>query len=107
VGFLWLLGAIKGGVKHQSLNFYLYLMWWQLLFWLGAIKITQVYSYVTRRFLGSWSLGFLIPYHSCHSVSLMNGFWAKFIPKTLQWENDSIQGVTIQLLFKFQKYKYW
>jgi hypothetical protein len=26
VGFLWLLGAIKGGVKHQSLNFYLYLM---------------------------------------------------------------------------------
>jgi hypothetical protein len=36
----------KVGFKGQSLNFYLHLTWWRLLFLLGAIRITQVWIQV-------------------------------------------------------------
>jgi hypothetical protein len=38
-------------------------MWWQLLFWLGAIRITNCSANISR-FLVSRSLGVLIPYLS-------------------------------------------
>jgi hypothetical protein len=38
-----LLGAIKGWFEGQSLNFFLHLEWWQLLFWLKAVRITQLW----------------------------------------------------------------
>jgi hypothetical protein len=37
-----LLGAIKDWFKGQSLHFFLHFMWWWLLFWLGAMRITHV-----------------------------------------------------------------
>jgi hypothetical protein len=40
---LQLSGAIKGWFQGQSLNFFLHLMWWQLLLWLEAVRITQVW----------------------------------------------------------------
>jgi hypothetical protein len=43
MGLLWLLGGTKGWFNGQSSNeFYWHLMWWWLLFWLEAIRITQV-----------------------------------------------------------------
>jgi hypothetical protein len=40
---LQLLGAIKGLFEGQSLNFFLHLMLRKLLFWLEAVRITQVW----------------------------------------------------------------
>jgi hypothetical protein len=46
-----LLGAIKGWFECQSLNFFLHLMWWQL-FWLEAVRITQVWLQHLREVFG-------------------------------------------------------
>jgi hypothetical protein len=51
---LQLLGAIKGWFEGQSLNFFLHLVWWQLLFWLEAVRITQVWLQRPREVF--WSL---------------------------------------------------
>jgi hypothetical protein len=48
----------------HSLNFFLHLVWWRLLFWLEAVRVTQVWLWLIRLVLESWRLGFLLP--SCH-----------------------------------------
>jgi hypothetical protein len=63
---LQLLSAFKGWFVGQSLNFFLHLMWWWLLFWLEAVRITQVWLQLHREVLESWRLGFLLPYPSRH-----------------------------------------
>jgi hypothetical protein len=42
VKFLWLLWVQLKADLRVSLWIVSYLMWWQLLFWLEAIRITQV-----------------------------------------------------------------
>jgi hypothetical protein len=59
-----LLGVIKGWFVGQSLNFSLYLVWRQLLFWLEAVRVTQVWLQILRKILESQMLGFLLPYPS-------------------------------------------
>jgi hypothetical protein len=39
-----LLGAIKGSFVGQSLNFFLNLVWWWLLFWLESVSYPGVAS---------------------------------------------------------------
>jgi hypothetical protein len=74
---LQLLGAIKGSFVVQSLNFFLHLVW-QLLFWLEAVRVTQVWHQLLREVLESRRLGFLLTYPSHHprsfrlSISLFN-----------------------------------
>jgi hypothetical protein len=64
--WLQLLGAIKGWFVGLSLNFFLHLVWWRLLFWLEAVRITQVWLQLLREVLESPRLGFLLLYLSCH-----------------------------------------
>jgi hypothetical protein len=61
-----LLGAIKGWFVGQSLNFFLHVVWWKVLFWLEAVRITQVWFHCLRGILESRSLGFLVLFLSCH-----------------------------------------
>jgi hypothetical protein len=56
VSWSQLLGAIKGWFEGQSFNFFLHLMWWQLLFWLEAIRITQVWLQHVREVFGVMEL---------------------------------------------------
>jgi hypothetical protein len=62
----WLLGTIKGWFVGQSLNFFLHLVWWQLLFWLQEVRVTQVWLQLLREVLESHRLDFLLPYPSRH-----------------------------------------
>jgi hypothetical protein len=54
-----LLGAIKGWVLGQIWNFFLHLLWWQLLFWLEAVRIPQEWLQCLREVLESWRLVFI------------------------------------------------
>jgi hypothetical protein len=49
---LQLLGAIKGLFEGRSLNCFLHLVWWQLLFWLEAVRIIQVWLQYLREVFG-------------------------------------------------------
>jgi hypothetical protein len=49
---LQLLGAILWWFEGQSLNFFLHPMWWKLLFWLKAVRITQVWFQYLREVFG-------------------------------------------------------
>jgi hypothetical protein len=70
-GGFQLLGVIKDWFVGQSLNFFLHLVWWQLLFGLEAVIITQVWLQHLREVLESRSLGYLLPYPNClHGSSL-------------------------------------
>jgi hypothetical protein len=55
-----------------SLNFFLHLVWWQLLFWLEAVRVTQVWLQLLREVLESWRLGFQLLYPSCHLGFLLD-----------------------------------
>jgi hypothetical protein len=50
---LQLLAATKGWFEGQSLNFFLHLVWWQLLFCLEAVRFTQVWLQHLREVLES------------------------------------------------------
>jgi hypothetical protein len=61
-----LLDEIKGWLVGHSLNFFLYLVLWQLLFWLEALRITLEWLQCLREVLESWRLGFLLLYPGHH-----------------------------------------
>jgi hypothetical protein len=48
----------------QPLIFFLHLVWWQLLFWLETVRITQVWLQYLREILESQSLVYLLLYPS-------------------------------------------
>jgi hypothetical protein len=61
--------------------FFLYLMWWQILFWLEAVRITQVWLQCLREDFGVTEFnsveygGFLLPYPSCHLGSSLFSYF--------------------------------
>jgi hypothetical protein len=57
-----LLCAINDWFVGQSLNFFLHLVWQQLLFCLEAVRIIQVWLQSLREVLELWSLGLLLLY---------------------------------------------
>jgi hypothetical protein len=71
---LQLLGAIKDCFEGQSLIFFLHLVWWQLLFCLEAVRITQVWLQHLKEVFGVTELGFLLLYPSHHLGSKVHMF---------------------------------
>jgi hypothetical protein len=67
---LQLSGTIKGWFKGQSLNFFLHLMWWWLLFWLEAIRIIQLQLRCLKEVSGITELRLSALYPSYHLGSL-------------------------------------
>jgi hypothetical protein len=59
----------------QSLNFFLHLVWWQLLLCQEAVIVTQVRLQLLREVLESCGLLFLLLYHSHHLGSFSYAHW--------------------------------
>jgi hypothetical protein len=78
---LWLLGAINGWFVGQSLNFFLHLVYWQLLFWLEAVRVTQVWLQLLREV----RLLFMYPCRHLGSSPALSSWWPHY-PDSGFWD---------------------